>query len=1766
MTKLNLQKCVQIALASALLSTGALAQTGYHQDYSRLINAGDVVKPLGEGMFGEQINFYSGKTQFQNVDINLQGNDALPMSVSRTYRVENRHVVSAKTGAFGDWDLEVPHIEAVFPKGAAWTKPDRCTNFGTPDATALEQSWDDASVITPSAGWSAVKGITGEIYSVTSAQPLIDPALLTTGAAGTTQITADQTTLAGIANLAGIVELQSPFVDNTVALRGSGTVRAAFLLLKVNTTGRIDVPVSYKVRDLDTSTTNNAIQRVALQYRVGSTANFINVPEGYLADATNTGTTTLVSSVAVTLPTAANNKPEVQIRIITTESARFGAAGTANEWIGIDDIAVGAPAFSLSGARQGVDSASNFGFAAQEYGFGFKLVVPGKTNSILLKKLSGSAVFPGDVDIVNNEYWLVDCLPNQVAAPLTGDAFKALSPDGMTYTFSYLIERPFPSLVRPLGTIAYAEPSEKYTEATTAPQTLERIEARMMVTRIEDRFGNWINYEYNATDPVVVTKGLSRMLASDGRQLNFSYNNGKIQSINDGVRIWGYSYFQGGLTTVNLPDGSRWAIDFASLSAATYTYATSASCTTFPQPTGPSSVSASITHPSNARANFVFQPYRHALSGAPSTCLTAGGAQFARLNPNEYDTITPMSKTVNGVVISDNRYWSFVWSAGSSTKVTQVNGPQSGDQVEYSFGNRYGINEGLLLNKNSMGGGASEANVYQYHGATAGPYPARFGTSYQTRGDTHHTESIQPLRAISTTRYGGDFLETRTLFNAYGNAEQITRSGSASATTTYTFQNKTSTFSWVLQALKSISTAGKTELNLTLNNNLQPTAIYRFGKLDTGLGYFTNGLVNTVNDGLGQTTTYSNYFRGVPRNIGHPGGASESATVGSFGQVLTTRDELLNLTSYGYDSLGRVTSITPNEGASTSISYSKIGAWQQNLSFGSRSTRTTYNGYWQPTSVNVGGRIIDMDYDARGQLRFQSYPSSAAGTSFVHNIFGELTSSVSASELGNLTTSYGYTGYNANVTDPRQHITTISYQMFAAGIRGAPTGISGPEGLSVGMPRDSWGKPSAITRNGVTRGFSYDAFERLNGQVDPETGTTSFILDGANNIKTRTVGGLTTRYNYNVRNWLTYVDYAGAGDDISIDYYSDGSVNFKENARSKITYGYNNRRLITSETHQLKPSLGSYQFVYDYNGLGGMSSMTYPDNSSVTYNPNVFGEAGSAGSFANNVGRYSNGAISGFSYGNGKSRSVGLNARFLPASIVDSGVYSVSYGYDANANPTTVNGTGQSLSLGYDNLDRLTKVGGATAFSYDFQDNLKSTSFAGIQTTINYSGQLVSSVVRGGVQQAVNYDARRNIIQRGDVNFSFNEADQITAIINKNGYPNNPSFWSIAQHGYDPTGHRVVSQSGCSSTHNLYGASGKLFWQVYDVPVAFAAAPGGAAKSTARPKSCQASPKLRKYVYLDGQVIAEVETNSDNSTKTTYRHNDALGSARATTDAAGTQVNGVNYGPYGEPVPGTQVRGTGYTGHQMDDDDVTYMSARYYDQTMGRFLSIDPVGVNTNSGGNWNRYAYAANSPYKFVDPDGRIVFLPFLAAAAWGAAFGVGADILAQQAINPGGDIDGTSVLISGTVGALTGGYGNLATTAVTAGKLTITQAVIRTAGVSTAAGGASSAVGDLASGTMPTKERMLKSAAIGFFGSVGGSAATALSGGFTQAIKSGVNARWSAPPPHTPAGIGAALVRTTESAGPSIAPGSIAQSLGSQLPKPIDVLSAKTDKEENQ
>jgi RHS repeat-associated protein len=115
-------------------------------------------------------------------------------------------------------------------------------------------------------------------------------------------------------------------------------------------------------------------------------------------------------------------------------------------------------------------------------------------------------------------------------------------------------------------------------------------------------------------------------------------------------------------------------------------------------------------------------------------------------------------------------------------------------------------------------------------------------------------------------------------------------------------------------------------------------------------------------------------------------------------------------------------------------------------------------------------------------------------------------------------------------------------------------------------------------------------------------------------------------------------------------------------------------------------------------------------------------------------------------------------------------------------------------------------------------------------------------------------------------------------------------------------------------------------------------------------------------------------TADDDKSSVTYIHTDGLGSPVARTNLAGTVISRTRYEPYGYVASGVQPT-IGFTGHVNDvDTGLTYMQQRYYDPVAGRFLSIDPVVTDANTGGSFNRYAYANNSPYKYVDPDGRDV------------------------------------------------------------------------------------------------------------------------------------------------------------------------------------------------
>lgn len=104
-----------------------------------------------------------------------------------------------------------------------------------------------------------------------------------------------------------------------------------------------------------------------------------------------------------------------------------------------------------------------------------------------------------------------------------------------------------------------------------------------------------------------------------------------------------------------------------------------------------------------------------------------------------------------------------------------------------------------------------------------------------------------------------------------------------------------------------------------------------------------------------------------------------------------------------------------------------------------------------------------------------------------------------------------------------------------------------------------------------------------------------------------------------------------------------------------------------------------------------------------------------------------------------------------------------------------------------------------------------------------------------------------------------------------------------------------------------------------------------------------------------------------------YYYTDSLHSAVAVTDAQGNVIERTYYGPFGEVLNRNLRDGPGYTGHEEDPETgLVYMQQRYYCPECGRFLSVDPVGVDPTGGGNFNRYEYANDNPYRYTDPDGR--------------------------------------------------------------------------------------------------------------------------------------------------------------------------------------------------
>ncbi|MFY2763749.1 RHS repeat domain-containing protein [Arenimonas sp. MALMAid1274] len=410
------------------------------------------------------------------------------------------------------------------------------------------------------------------------------------------------------------------------------------------------------------------------------------------------------------------------------------------------------------------------------------------------------------------------------------------------------------------------------------------------------------------------------------------------------------------------------------------------------------------------------------------------------------------------------------------------------------------------------------------------------------------------------------------------------------------------------------------------------------------------------------------------------------------------------------------------------------------------------------------------------------------------------------------------------------------------------------------------------------------------------------------------------------------------------------------------SYVYNNRRLLTGESIA-QPGWYTWGLGYGYDANGTLASQSYPTGLIIAYAPNALGQATQAGPYATGVQYHPNGAIKQFTYGNGLVHTMVQNARQLPYSSTDSGgALSQQYNYDANGNVEAILDSldgARNRWMGYDELDRLTMAASASfggsdhthRFTYDALDNLRSWKHPGVKDFANYdydvNQRLTGLRNTGGTAlHTMAYDVQGNVTSKDSQGFTFDYGNRLRATTGT----------GAESYRYDAYGRRVQTTQTASGARTLwqYAQNGQLMFS--------SKLPVGGGQTT------------HENVYLGGSLVAIIDHDwpSNAITGLKYQHTDALGSPVAETNASGVVTNRIKYDPYGGSI-GTAVNGMGYTGHVMDaGTGLTYMQQRYYDPQIGRFLSIDPIMSDIQSGWNFNRYNYAANNPYAFTDPDGR--------------------------------------------------------------------------------------------------------------------------------------------------------------------------------------------------
>ncbi len=1150
-------------------------------------------------------------------------------------------------------------------------------------------------------------------------------------------------------------------------------------------------------------------------------------------------------------------------------------------------------------------ASSNNGDAQWDYDEFWKgsyLYVPGKGEQRLLLRDPSNPHVPApaaNYPIVTSSLWAVSCLttlknPSNTTVPaIGGEGFLAIAPDGTKYYFDWYVRYPAQTLSKsnpwPQGALTVAaQVLEKQQNGTAPPPekaegetpslpenppdnvgttfTLQRDEIWILATRVEDRYGNWVTYTYDAQQP----SNLTRIDSSDGRSLVLTYvpntlgSANVVKTVSDGTRTWTYDYAEfpvtGSASTifdlrkVTQPDSSSWTFpdSFHNL-LKPVTFQSNGGCYDEPLFTG-IDYTGSIVHPSGATGTFTLRPTLHGRSKVPTGCPDVAAPPPL---PRYFVTQSVVNKTISGPGLNPlswaidygehNASWDTCTSC-PETKTVRVTDPE-GFVTRYTFGNRKDVNEGRLALTEAGwdGGSALRTTANRYRAFGAGPYPNYYGVGDPSNsGDSAMDSRPAPLDQRIITQQGTNFSWEALAFDAYEKPTQVTRSNSLGFTRTEHIAYENNLSKWVLGQVRQVaetSTSGVMVLNGYNATTANLESVSKFGKLQQTYTYNADGTLATVKDGKNQITKFSSYKRGIAQRIDYADTGFETAVVNNIGKITSLTNEAGHTTTFGYDTMGRMSSITHPSADSVAWNTTTIntyqvastelglppGHWRQQVKTGQglfvryfdALWRPVYTEQWDDSDVANTLRTLEYKYDSAGRTTFQSYPrrtfgQAVRGVFTAYDALGRQTSVAAKSEVGEADgyawtrTTYGL-GFTRTVTDPRGNATTYAYHAFDNPDEASIRTVFAPEGLTVTIARDVFAKPLFVHRAGgnktAIRRYVYDSAQRLCKTIEPEILATIQAYDDADNVSWRASGinltspgscdntGTTVaaasrvNYVYDARNRLKDTTFGDGSPEINTTYTADGLPNTVSSNGAVWTNTYNKRRLLERES--LAYGGATYNISRAYDPNGSLKQLTYPDNTQVAYNPNALGEPRQVGAYANAVLYHPNGGIASFNYGStttGIKHSTTQNERGLPLRSLDTGgVRDDQYGYDASGNVTSI-------------LDLLPSNVSTRSMTYDGLDRLKTASAPNMWGSATYGydvlDNLTSTTITGGISARTTSH---------NINATTNRLDSIT---------NGPPGFNVT-YGYDSRGNVTQRNSQVFE----YGLADRIKCAVVNSPI-----------------------------------------------------------------------------------------------------------------------------------------------------------------------------------------------------------------------------------------------------------------------------------------------------------------------------------------------------------